>query len=229
MNSSLEMLEVIAGGLQDLLDEVVFVGGATVALYATDPAAPEARPTDDVDFVIEISSRLEYSRLEEKLRALVFVNDTSQSAPLCRWIYRGIKVDAMPTDPKILGFANRWCADAVANSTDFTLPSSRVIRILKPSYFLATKLEAFQYRGKSDIRLSPDFEDVVFLLDNRPAIVDEVRSSDLIVKEFIQGAARSLIEDPQLTEAIEGALGFGSERGRAQRIVSALSDLINPQ
>jgi hypothetical protein len=50
MNSSLEMLEVIAGGLQDLLDEVVFVGGATVALYATDPAAPEARPTDDVDF-----------------------------------------------------------------------------------------------------------------------------------------------------------------------------------
>ena len=33
MNSSLEMLEVIAGGLQDLLDEVVFVGGATVALY----------------------------------------------------------------------------------------------------------------------------------------------------------------------------------------------------
>jgi hypothetical protein len=51
MNSSFEMLEVIAGGLRDLLDEVVFVGGATVALYATDPAAPETRPTDDVDFV----------------------------------------------------------------------------------------------------------------------------------------------------------------------------------
>jgi hypothetical protein len=229
MNSNLEMLEVIAGGLRDLLDEVVFVGGATVALYATDPAAPETRPTDDVDLVIEIRSRLEYSRLEENLRALGFANDTSQGAPLCRWIYRGVKVDVMPTDPKILGFANRWCADAVANSSDFTLPSSRVIRILKSSYFLATKLEAFQYRGKGDLRLSPDFEDVVFLLDNRPAIVGEVRLSDLIVKEFIQDATRSLIEDPQLTEAIEGALGFGSERGRAQRIVSVLSDLTNPR
>jgi hypothetical protein len=58
MMHNLEMLEVTAEGLQDLLEEVVFVGGATVALYATDPAAPEARPTDDVDLVIEIASRV---------------------------------------------------------------------------------------------------------------------------------------------------------------------------
>ena len=45
MTRNVEMLEIVAEGLGELLDEVVFVGGATVTLYVTDPAAPEARPT----------------------------------------------------------------------------------------------------------------------------------------------------------------------------------------
>ena len=229
MTHNLEMLEVTAEGLQDLLEEVVFVGGATVALYATDPAAEEARPTDDVDLVIEIASRVEYNRLEERLRGLGFANDTSEGAPVCRWIYREIKVDAMPTDPAILGFANRWYDHALENSTAFVLPSGRRIKILKPPHFFAAKLEAFQSRGIGEMRLSSDFEDVVYLLDNRPEIVNEVKSTDPIVREFIQRAARRLVEDPRLSEAIEAALGFGSERGRAQRIRSVLSDLAKSQ
>ncbi|HJZ36032.1 MAG TPA: hypothetical protein VJ204_07135 [Solirubrobacterales bacterium] len=45
--ANLEMLEraaVALGGLID--DEVVFVGGATVGLWATDPATAEFRPTE---------------------------------------------------------------------------------------------------------------------------------------------------------------------------------------
>ncbi len=39
--------------LEELADEVVFVGGATVALYADRPSG-EARPTDDVDILVEL-------------------------------------------------------------------------------------------------------------------------------------------------------------------------------
>ena len=48
--TNLEMLAHIARGLGDLKDEVVFVGGATIELYITDPGAPKVRPTDDVDW-----------------------------------------------------------------------------------------------------------------------------------------------------------------------------------
>jgi len=37
---NLEMLVEIAKGLGHLREKVVFVGGSTVALYLTDPAAP---------------------------------------------------------------------------------------------------------------------------------------------------------------------------------------------
>lgn len=56
-SSNIEMLQTIAKGLGKLKDEVAFVGGAVAELYASDPAASEIRPTQDVDCVIELSSK----------------------------------------------------------------------------------------------------------------------------------------------------------------------------
>ena len=75
MNRNLEMLRVLAGGFQHLRQQVVFVGGASVALYATETAAPESRPTDDVDCVVEAGTRHAHHLLEEELRGLGFTGD----------------------------------------------------------------------------------------------------------------------------------------------------------
>ena len=66
-STNILMLQTVANGLGELRDEMVFVGGAVAELYADNPAASEIRPTIDVDCVIEISSRLQFSRMEENL------------------------------------------------------------------------------------------------------------------------------------------------------------------
>lgn len=106
-STNIVMLQTVANGLGELKDEMVFVGGAVAELYADNPAASEMRPTLDVDCVIEIRSRLQFARSEENLRSSGFKNDTSEGAPICRWIYKDIKVDVMPTDSAVLGFSNR--------------------------------------------------------------------------------------------------------------------------
>jgi hypothetical protein len=68
-SSNILMLQTVANGLGELKDEMIFVGGAVAELYADNPAASEIRPTKDVDCVIEFSSRLQFARLEKKLRA----------------------------------------------------------------------------------------------------------------------------------------------------------------
>jgi len=136
MNRNLEMLETVAQGFKTLRNEVVFVGGAVTGLYADDPAAPEVRPTADVDCVIEISSRAAYHRMEDQLRRFGFVNDISEGAPLCRWVYRGVRIDVMPNDPAILGFSNRWYDHARENSSPFRLSGGATIRILRAPVFL---------------------------------------------------------------------------------------------
>jgi len=70
--ANLEMIKKTAQYFGDLLNDVVFLGGATTGLFITDPGAPEIRATSDVDVITEISSRIEYYKLEERLRALGF-------------------------------------------------------------------------------------------------------------------------------------------------------------
>jgi len=109
---NIEMLIQVARGLGDLRPEVVFVGGAVVELFVTDPAAPRPRFTDDVDVVVEITTRAEWYRLGERLRSRGFREDRREGAPICRWMLGNLTVDVMPEMESILGFTNRWYAMA---------------------------------------------------------------------------------------------------------------------
>lgn len=99
-------IKVVHDALEELNTEVIFIGGATVSLYADRPAG-EIRPTDDIDILIELLNYKEYAGIDEKLRRKGFVNDTA-SGVICRYTIHGIIVDVMPTSEEILGFSNIW-------------------------------------------------------------------------------------------------------------------------
>src|SRR5882724_7623834 len=103
----------MAARLRPLLPEIVFVGGCTTGLLITDPAASPVRATDDVDVIVEVASYAEYARFSKRLRKLGFSEDSSEGAPICRWIVDQMKLDVMPTDEIILDFSNRWFKPAV--------------------------------------------------------------------------------------------------------------------
>jgi hypothetical protein len=127
----------------------------------------------DVDCIVNISSRVDFNKLEQRLEGLGFKHDTTPSTPICRWLFQGIPVDIMPTNPDILGFANHWSASGAGSSIGHRLRPGLTIRVLTAPFFLASKLEALESRG-GDLRLSGDFDDIVFLVDNRPEIVQEI-------------------------------------------------------
>ena len=102
---NVRMLELAAEHLGALLDDVVFVGGATVELWVTDGAAPEFRPTDDIDVIVEIKTRRDYYRFEKQVRHAGLENDQG-SGVICRFKHpdSGLRLDVMPTEASILGF-----------------------------------------------------------------------------------------------------------------------------
>ena len=67
MSKNIEMLAVVANGLGEMINEVVFVGGSVAELYANDPAASDIRSTLDVDCVVEISSRMKFTNIVYRL------------------------------------------------------------------------------------------------------------------------------------------------------------------
>jgi len=224
-SSNITMLQVVADGLKELKDEMVFVGGAVVELYASDPAASDIRPTLDVDCVIELSSATAHIRLEENLRAKGFAHDLSPEAPICRWIYQDIKVDVMSTDEEILGFSNQWYHEGIENKIGKVLPHGNAIYVFSLEYYLATKFEAHKNRGGKDLRQSHDFEDIIYILDNCPDILSNIYNAKASVKGYLKKECQRLLENKHLIEGIESALPYGSGGERTAMIEDIIKDI----
>lgn len=222
---NIDMLQIVANGLGELNENMVFVGGSVAELYATDPAASDIRPTLDVDCVIELSSRMAHSRLEENLRKKHFAHDMSKDAPACRFIYQDIKVDVMASDPDILGFSNQWYIDGVDNKITKTLPNGTEIFVFSPEYYLASKFEAHKSRGGDDLRQSHDFEDIIYILDNCIDLSGIISNAGVNVKAYLKEECQILMENDSLTEGIESALPYGSDSYRIEIIEDIIRDI----
>jgi hypothetical protein len=218
---NLKMLELAVELLDSLRDEVVFVGGATVELWITDEGAPEFRPTADIDVVVEITSQREYDRLEKRIRDIGFENE-QDSGVICRFEHpgTGLILDVMPTDASILGFENRWQAEAFSQAVEVALPEGQRIRAIPPPFLLATKLEAFGTRGNLDFFGSRDFGDLVTLVDGREEVGDEVADAPGAVKNYVASRLLELSDHRDFDRGLEGALPSSPEsRDRVDLVI----------
>lgn len=199
------LLQAVASVLGLLPWKLVYLGGSTTHLLFTDRAAPQPELTDDVDVVIEVTSSVAFhTRVREEMRALGAKEDTSEDAPLCRWIVDGIKVDLMTPNEEPLGFTNRWYPYALQTSRPHKLPNGSTIEVVSAVAFLATKLEAYKGRGRGDCLQSKDLEDVIAVLDGRPEISIEVAEAAGDVRSFIAQELDALLGDANFAYAVEG-------------------------
>lgn len=216
-------IKVVFDALQELANDVIFVGGAAVSLYA-DRLGEETRPTDDVDILVEIANYKEYANIEEKLRTKGFVNDI-ESEIICRYKINGIIVDIMPTAKEILGFTNKWYMDGFKNAVSYKIDHHYSIKIFSSVYFLATKLETFKDRGNNDGRWSTDFEDIVYLLNNRSTIWDELKATDKKLKQYLNLELNCLVKNKYIDEWISVHLGYG-EADRTYFIIGSIHEFL---
>ncbi|MGI9190931.1 MAG: hypothetical protein ACR2IL_02340 [Chitinophagaceae bacterium] len=200
-------IKAIAQALSSLNSKVVFVGGASVSLYANRPVM-EIRPTDDVDVILEILNYNERTALEDRLRKIGFINDI-ESGIICRYIITGIIVDIMPTNDPSIGFSNRWYQEGFEQAIAYQIDELCTINILHPGYFIATKMEAFKGRGKYDGRTSQDFEDIIFILENRTNIWEELNSLKGEIHTYLQLEFRNWMQQRHIHEWIDAHVERG--------------------
>jgi predicted nucleotidyltransferase len=201
-------IKAVANALENLKTKIVFVGGATNSLYP-ERLVFEVRPTDDIDVIIGILSYSDRVELEKKLRKIGFTHDV-ESGVVCRYKIQGIIVDIMPTHDPSIGFSNIWYPKGFEKAVDYEIEPGNIIKILSPPYFIATKLEAHKGRGEDDGRTSQDFEDIVFILENRASIWDEINSTDEDLKSYLKNEFKILLKNPNLFEWIDCHVERGS-------------------
>jgi len=209
MHENLVRIKAVNQVLKGLDQDFVFVGGATVSLYATDATlATEVRPTDDVDVVVELIGYRGYSELDKKLREIGFVNDI-ESRVICRYKLKGLIVDIMPTEPDIIGFSNKWYPEGFANAIEMVLDNQTTIKCFSLPYFMASKWEAFKGRGANDYRTSKDFEDIIYILENTDDFEEQMIAAPTHLREYFQEVFQEIIHNDNFEEGIYAHLSGG--------------------
>ena len=198
---NLALVAQVAKGLKELNEKMVFIGGAVISLYTDDPAADEIRPTTDIDMTINLANYNEWTQMQERLTELKFYPDP-QGQSICSYKYKDISIDIMPSEDSSIGISNTWYKPGFIHVQQIELPGSITINILPSPYFLATKLEAFKDRGQNDFYGSHDFEDIIYLIDNRTTIVEEILASENEVKQYIKQEISVIKSHPQAEEIL---------------------------
>lgn len=222
---NMQMLSPVAKALDDLLADLVFVGGCATGLLLTTVRSELIRATIDVDVVVVAATIVDYHRMESQLRKRGFQNDLSEDAPICRWVFGGLKLDLMPTS-NLLGFSNRWYDLAAKSSLWCELPDGSQIRLIAAPVFLATKLEAFNNRGNKDYLASHDLEDILTVVDGRSELLDEAKQFDSFLTHYLSQQFSLLLATPSFMQAIPGHLPADSaSQARLPRLLDRLERL----
>ena len=218
------IIKKIALALNELNEDVIYVGGAVVSLYINDPAADDVRPTKDIDISLSVATYAELETVREKLVTKGF-SQTSEDHVVCRFRYDDVKVDVMNT--KSIGWApaNPWFAPGFEVKESIEVEGEKIY-ILPLPYFLATKFSAYIGRGANDPIMSHDFEDIIYILDNRMDLVEQMKKTPEDVKPFLKEQFELILSDRVKQEAIEGNLFYETRDIRYMRIMESLRELV---
>lgn len=221
---NLGIVSKVARALGDLNEHVAYVGGATVSIYADDPAADDVRPTKDIDIILHIASFAALTALQEQLGQKGIYPDPDSKVN-CRFTYEDVLIDVMSTREVGWAPSDPWFEPGFQNLVSYPLDAQTTIRIFPVPYFLATKFSAFADRGK-DPRTSKDFEDIVYVLDNRLEVVREIREAPEAVREFLRVNLKALLQD-EMNEGLSAHLSRFSGEDRLgllkEKIIKILS------
>lgn len=221
ISDNVAMLMKVVGRLEPLLERFVFLGGVVTEIFVTEPGAPGARQTKDVDLVVDVVNTGEYSEsLREELVGLGLKEDTRPEAPICRWILDDMIIDIMPTRGDILGFSSEWHQVAFDSARPHLLPDGTSIRLVTPACFLATKLAAYRDRGSRDPLSSHDLEDVIAVIDGRREIAADVAAAPAHVRAYVAGQLEDLLSCRDAAEIIAGHLMADNTSQSRQPIVA---------
>ena len=200
-------LRAVAARLDPLGVPYCFAGGAIATLLVDQPELSPVRETDDVDVIVEVLSEHAIAPLEIRLRDAGFAHDSSERAPLCRWLLGELKVDIMPTKGARHGLNTAWFTEALATAISVAFGGS-TFRVVSLVGFLATKYVAFCDRGKGDFLASHDVEDFIAIVDGRARIADEVNHAAEPLRGVVASAVQKWLGAADFVESLSGLLPF---------------------
>ena len=120
--------------------DFAFLGGSVLSLLVSDPTVDAIRVTKDVDVIVGVRSRNEFHEEERELEARGFRHDTSDDAPICRWIADGVVLDVLPMREEVLGWRSEWFEQALLAARTMEI-EGHPVKVVTAPFFVRLRTE----------------------------------------------------------------------------------------
>lgn len=210
--------------LSDVRDELVFLGGCVLGLYAARDGSP-LRVTEDVDCFSSVQPWI--AQLELLGRLCSYGVLTADLAQAQRYVVResGLVIDVMSPDGMNVP-RDEWLRRAVDNARFYPLGNGTQVRAVAPAYFVALKLVAFLDRG-SDFGSAKDMEDIVFVAAECPNLLEDVQAAGIgpeIQALWTEALAKHNLSLADLPDVVDSHIG-ADERPRMDDVIMIIRAL----
>lgn len=131
-------------------------------------------------------------------------------------------------DIKPVGWApdNPWFELGFETKQQMQIENHR-INIMPLPYFLASKFTAHTDRGGNAPRMSHDFEDIVYIIDNRTDWHYIVQQVEEEVKSYLFAQFQNILHSNKMQKAILGNLYYETQEERYSDIISKIKFAID--
>ena len=224
MLPQLENISKVAAALRPIRERFVFAGAGILPLFLDRNFGGVPRPTVDTDVVVPVVHYSEWSRLRDVLVAHGFLEYADDRKPRQILFRLGdLEVDFIPARMVEFGTANRWLSLGFDLAEPDVLKSGVTISRLPITAWLASKIAAFEQRGRQDALVSRDLDDIVTLLLGRANVVTDVRDAVPEIRVYIGAAFQAWQEQPLIWDAMDGCVRSANERLRLDTVRSQLA------
>lgn len=215
MLPQLENLAKVAAALREkvLGERFVFAGAGVLPLFLDADFPGRPRPTNDTDVAVPVLHYGEWSRLRDALKAAGFHEraDPEVTHPIVFWL-GDIRADFMPVRMPGFGTEDRWLSLGLDLAELDELENGERILRLPVSIWLVAKIQAFEDRGRRDVLMSKDLEDIATLMIGRSSLLDDIQEAHADVRLRAIGAFRRWLTESEVLDALDGCATGAEER-----------------
>lgn len=206
-------------------ERFVFAGASILPLLLDEGFDRPLRRTEDTDVVVSVLNDVEWNRLREALNAVGIREDARDAIPV-RFRFEGLLVDFIPARMKSpRNFTEPWLSLGFDMAEPDELENGQPLLRLPATTWLAAKIAAFEQRGRRDVLMSKDLEDIVTLLIGRSRLVEEVRISPGEIRAHIGAAFRDWQRDALILDTMDGSVIDAADRLRLAAVRDELAGL----
>ncbi|MDD4737096.1 MAG: hypothetical protein PHP44_13445 [Kiritimatiellae bacterium] len=213
-------ISTVVRSMKEIGVPFALIGGSALP-YLLDPAYIH-RPTNDVDVVVEVTTRMAYSNVERKLERAGFHHDMA-GGPRCRWLLDDITVDVLPTSPNAAEFGSVWFEEAMSALESVTARDETEFHVIGPAHLLAAKLDAFFDRGVGDFQQSKDLEDIVSLVEGCSRLFPALEIGSVALRRHVSGRIQHILASPDFRGLLPGLIHQPAPPGAYERVLHKLS------